>query len=580
MSKVFTPVVDADAVYGEGDWRPLLGDAPRKADWKLYMIGKQSIEHRLKGIILPAYDWSLSIDDKAFGESVGSCWSSVPDKRLGRHFTPNAFAIPLLVYPYMGERKEHWISPGNRRNMIGGSDMDPEDGSDAFDDLNKWIRRNKAFSDQKKDFFLKAPSMKEDALVPGRTIRYFCLARCYDKETPWHDAVVAYTPSAYSYIIEQMRWAHQAQDGPPRDPNWPQYMLGDPTSPEGAIEWHVDKVQLDAKDQHDTNVLVFTERAEFLDANQKTVKLSRDDLARRFRLPDPDNWNIPTYEEQVDYMMNNFDAAITAEMIRAACSYRYRGEIPASRPDHIMSTAGAPKDKSPDETEDYSRNSRSRTSREPEGDPIAAVTGGGGGGRGARLTPDSEPPLPTRTAPPRESAAPARTPAAAVAATGAVFWAGATGEKPTKMTVPQLQEVVDKGQHEGFKVMVAQNDWKLLAESGLVVIPEPPVEDEAPPSVPDDDAPPSVPEDDAPPSVPADAPKATARSVDAPTAEGQCTLEQMKERLFPDTNSYNSLSSEQKKKAEELVDRAWKGTNFGAETELPDDVVDDLLQLV
>lgn len=565
MSKVFTPVVDADAVYGDGDWRPLLGAGIRK-EWKLHMIGKQSIDARLRGITYPAFDWTLSMDDKAFGTSFSPCWSSTPDKRLGRHFTPNAFALPLLIYPYMGEKKEHWFSPGNLRNMIGGEDLSQDDTADAFDDLNRWIRRNKNFSQAQKDAFVKAPSMRDDALVPSRSLRYFSLNRCFDKETQWHDAVVAYTASAYSYLIEQMRWAHQAQDGPPRDPDFPQYMLGDPTHPDSAIEWHVDKVLLDDKDTTETNVMCFTERQEFLDENQRTHKFRDEDLERRFLLPDPKNWNIPTYEEQVEYMLNHYDPSVTIDMIKAACAYRFNGEIPSSRPGHIVasvSTSAASSSASAPEE----RRSSSRRSSEPEADPVAAVTGGGR----ARMTPPSDPPVPQRrSSPPRgaeaEASAPAPANTATTAAANAVtYWAGRPSQKPSKLTVEEMQALYDAGDSENVKVMLAPNQWVLLEDSGLIQKRAAPADEEVP----------MIPDDDEPPMIPDDTPVVDA----GPAKEGQITRAQMKERLFPD-GTFDALSAANKQVAETLIDRAWEGTDHGANAEMPDDVVDGLLQLV
>ena len=571
MSKKFTPIVDADAAYGEGDWRPLLGATPRGGDaFKLYMIGKQSIDAKLRGFLLPSYDWTLSFDDKAFAASVAACWSDTPDKRLPRHFTPNAFALPLTCYPFLGVKKEHWLSPSNRRNMIGGQTLSNDDVADAFDDLNRWIRRNKAFSDSKKDFYLKAPSMKEDALVPGRSLRFFALARCITKEHAWHNGVIAITQAAYSYCIEQLRWAHRSDDGPARDPNWPHYLLGDPTDPAGALEWHVDKVNLDPKDPYDTNVICFTDQAEILDEKPKIHKISAEVLSSRFLLPDPANWNIPTYEEQVDHMVKTYDAAVTMEMIRGACAQRYSGELPADRPEYIRLTAGAasrtPDGESPDHAETHAPRA-SRTTREAapdEGDPVAAVTGASRSS--SRVAPtNANPPMPERTSPPKERT-PADAPIAKAGDLASPFWAGATGVKPAKKTLEELQAMTDAGQIEGVKVMIRSNTWVSLAESGLVTLPA--GDDDAPPMVPADEEPPMVPADEEPPTVPAG------------SAAGEVTLEGMHARLFPDAGSFQRLAADKQKKAKVLVERAWNATDKGRGTELPDDVVSGLMELL
>lgn len=534
-SNVFTPVTDAEALYGEGDWRSVLSSEVR-ANWKFYMIGKPSIEHKLRGVYLPSFDFTLSLSDQSFSSSIGACWTNQPQKGLERHFAPNAFAIPLLMYPYLGEKNEHWLSPTNRKNMIGNDVMDMSDADDAFDDLNRWVRRNKAFTQSKKDFLLKAPSLKEDAPVPGRVARYVAMCECRDRESDWHLAVIAYTPTAHSYVIEQMRWLHQDKQAP-RDPNWPTYMLGDVTNPNSAVEWHVDKRQLDPKDTQDTNVICFTERREFLDDPQKVRKVSPETVAKRFLMVDPASWCIPTYEEQVEFMLSDYDPAVTADMIRAACAHRCGFEIPSSRPERVRVAA--------DESEQTDRRGdRAPADRAPQ-DPAAAVTGS--------LAPrSSAPPMPVT-----QPTAPAAT-----------YWAGRVGERPSKMTVAALQELWDThGDQSGVKVNVdGVSNWQPLATCGLIQVTQAQT-----PEVPQD-LPPAVPED-APPMVPAET------SV-PPAAAPAVTVEQMAATLFPDPAVLEAMPEEKRKKAQELIQRAWEATDGGTKRDLPPAIVDDLMQLI
>jgi hypothetical protein len=286
-------------------------------------------------------------------------------------------------------------------------------------------------------------------------------------------------------------------------------------------------------------------------------------LASRFLLPDPANWNIPTYEEQVDHMIKTYDAAVTMEMIRGACAQRYSGELPADRPEYVRLTSGTAS-RTPDNAE--TRTSRaSRTSREAapdDGDPVAAVTGGGPAA--SRLAPtNAKPPMPERTSPPKERA-PADAPIAKAGDLASPFWAGASGVKPAKKTLAELQAMTDAGQIEGVKVMIRPNTWVSLAESGLVTLPA----DEEPPTVPADEEPPTVPADEEPPTVPAG------------SAAGEVTLEGMHARLFPDAEGFKRLPADKQKKAKVLVERAWNATDKGRSTELPDDVVSGLMELL
>lgn len=540
MSTVFTPVVDADAAYGEGDWRPVLGENPRKDSWKLYMIGKPSLEHKLRGVILPSFDFTLALEDQSFGSSVGPCWTDKPQKGAERHFSANAWAVPIVMYPYLAPLKEHWLSPANLRNMIGADTLTPEDSMDAFDDLNRWVRRNKQFNQDKKDFFLKVEKLREDPLVPGKTVRYAALNECRNKDNDWHLALTLFTASAYSYFIEQMRWRHQDETAP-RDPNWPTYMLGDPTDPAAALEWHADKLYINANDSQETNVMCFTERREFLDPDQKVRKVSPETLAKRFLLVDPANWNIPTYEEQVEYMMRHFDPAVTADMIRAACSHRCRDEIPHSRPESVM-LQGSSKKEGGDEGRSADREARDE----------------GSSSSSAGLAPrSSAPPMP-RDEPEEEPVAPA---------IKFKYWAGKAGGKPSQMTVEELQAVVDSGQHEGFKVnMDGAKDWRDLATCGLVTLPTevPDIPSDIPEDVPADNAPASVPAVEAAPATPVTG----------------LTIDELRSNLFPDEEAFQALSPEKKSDAEALIQRAWEATDQGTKRDFPPEIVDALMQIL
>lgn len=512
-----------------------MGDNTRKDGWKFYMIGKASIEHRLRGVILPSFDFTLSLSDQSFPKSVAPCWTNQPQKGLERHFAANAFAIPIMMYPFLGEKNEHWLSPSNRKNMIGNDALGEGDADDAFDDLNRWVRRNKSFDQGRKDFLLKAPNLKEDAPVPGRTVRYVALAECKDKESDWHPAVIAFTTTAYSYLLEQMRWRHQDAT-PPRDPNWPSYMLGDVTDPNSAVEWHVDKVLLDPKDNQETNVICFTERREFLDEAQKVRKVRPEVVDKRFLMVSPDNWCIPTYEEQVEFMLSSYDAAVTADMIRAACSHRCGFEIPTSRPQRAVTSS-----------ETAAPSTGDRPTPRYGDEPVQPAAGGSLAPRA------SAPPMPRETA-----AEP-------------TYWAGRPKERPTKMTVAALQAVWDEqGAESRIKVNVdGVEDWRPLADCGLIRIAS---------AVPDDDVPMSVPDEDTPavPDTPSTPPAATASQQPA----REVTLEQMVTTLFPDPAVLDAMSPERQAEARELAQRAWVATDKGTKRDLPPDIVDDLMKLI
>lgn len=557
MSNVFKPVVEAKELFAQGDWRPILGDAPRKDDWKCYMLGKEFVDKRRSGIILPSFDWNLSMDDKAFQSSVAPCWSDEADKNSPRHFTPNAFAIPMWIYPFLGEKKEHWLSPTNRATMIGRESLDKDDAADAFHDLASWVRRNAAYSKEKKKSLLESDSMLDEAPVPGRSMRYFALCKCKDKDTPWHLAVVAMTTAAYSYIIEQMRWDHYDRKVKERDPNWPQYLLGDPTDTSAALEWRVEKRQVNPKDHQETNVPCFTNRREILDDDQRSHIISAEDLSKRFLLPDPANWNIPEYEDQVEHMIQYYSPEVTIDMIRAACSYRYRGEMPTARPERIVVTTKA------DEVDEARPTKKTSLATEEvtTDDYMAAVT------KGPRLAPSGQPPMPP----------PAPVAPVAEKVDNTTYIAGRPKQKTAKYSVAQLQELVDSGEYEGLKVYLGKEAgkdvWKSIETCGLVKMPSVSDEDDMP-SVPDEDDI-VVPDEDV-----SAVPEEESSSQTKATKKGKLTLEQMHARLFPNAADYDAFSDAIKKKADDLVKKAWELTDHGSSDELPEVVIAGLLDLM
>lgn len=569
MAKIKT--VDPDKVFGEGDWRPVLGKGPRELGWKFNMIGKQSIEERLRGIIIPSFDAALDTEDKAFQASVTPCWSDTPDTNLKRHFAPTQWFFPIIMYPYLGEAKEHWLSPKNLINMIGSGELSPGAADDAFDDLNKWVRRSKELTEGEKEKLLKVKKLSDDPIVPGRATRVFSLSECRDKDNDWHLAAIGYTSSALSYMLEQMRWRAE-DDCPPLDPDFPRYMLGDVTRVGGAVVWHVDKIQLNAKDTHDTNVICFTNRPEFLDENQETRPVSEDILLKRFNMQDPACWNIPTYEEQVMHMVERFAPEVTSEMIRAACGHRCEINIPDRKVNRTISNGGGGNSERGQRREDpptRSESRRERETRDEDDDPMAAVTG-------RSMTPNSAPPMPKVDVDPAPASRTVNATAQvhngrpAAADDGTKYWAGGKGGKAEKLTVTELQARVDNGDYEGIKVQI-DGKWVAIEDCGLVQFPV--VEEEAP-IIPDDE-PPFVPGDDEPPMVPDDSPSSGAEQ----PAGGGLTREVLCAQLFPDREAFESYSEERKARAWALVEEAYVATDAGRNIDVPGELIDKMLAL-
>jgi hypothetical protein len=319
---IINPHTTEDQMQQGGDYRPMLGKVPRDNGLKVHMIGSASTKDRLSGVIIPSFDFRLDTCDGAFQKSVGAFWKDSPDPKHPKHLLPNGWAVPLICYTFMGENNEHFISPANRAQMLGAENCTSDEKADAFNDLWCSIKFDKSLSNADKDYFLKKPSTREDARIPNRQTRFFSFASVTNKtnNTP-EDVVLCYTGAAHTHMVEQARWRNEPNDTV-LDPSWPRYMLGDPTRKESAMVWTVDKRMLDAKDAQETNCIIWTDKRETLNSPVSVRQIDDTSLAKRFVLIDPSCWNIPTYQEMVDYMLANYNEEVTSEMIRNACGHR------------------------------------------------------------------------------------------------------------------------------------------------------------------------------------------------------------------------------------------------------------------
>lgn len=509
MAKI-DPNTTEEQLFEGGNYRSML--APHLHGIRSNIIGAQSVKDRVEGVILPSYDYDLDTCDAAFPLSVGSCWKSTPDKDNPKHFLPNAWAVPLLCYTFMGENNEHFISPLNRKFMIDSERWSVEDFADAFNDLWCSIKFDKGLTDRDKEYYLKKPDFRTDAKIPARQSRFFSLADVTAKDSRDRPdtQLVIYTSAAHSYLVEQMRW-YNDPGVTPRDPRWPRYLLGDPTSPEAAMVWTVDKIQLDPKDPQATNCLMWTTKREILDSPLHTKTIPESSLAKRFLMVDPANWNIPTYQEMVDFMVVNAHEEVTTEMIKAACGHR--ADV-GERKFRARSGAARQQDSNTDSYNpmDAAVNAASTRSFAPTNDVI--------------------PTSPAATVAP-EATLPATAPAATVPATvpttipaPVTYLAGVAGGVPAQMTVAQLA-----AGPADLMVNVA-GVWKSVAESGLVPV-------QVVPS--------TVPVTTVPTTVPV-----TTVPSHADGGRPVITPEEQRRKIMPDELTYAQLPADRKAQLDEL----------------------------
>lgn len=306
----------------------LLAGKPKEDGLRVVFLGASHIKEKMTGVLLPAFDESLDTCDEAHASSYVPCWTNVKDApRAPKHFIPSPWAVPLMIYTFVGPENRHFLAPANRTKMICGmmQQPDPADLRDPFNDLRSYIRNNKEYDQASKDYYLKG-SATASALVPARSTRFMSFAkiRTRDDNAP-RIAILSRTSTCHDFEITQMRWGPE-EGRPPRSDRFRQYLLGDPTDPDGALVWYVDKFLVDKKDPQETNVIRWTEHIEMLPENPATMPITHEDLLKRFLFVDDTCWNIPTYQEMLDVLIDEM-TDIDMELIKAACD-RY-GDVHA-----------------------------------------------------------------------------------------------------------------------------------------------------------------------------------------------------------------------------------------------------------
>ncbi len=413
----FKPHTTEEELHENDGYRSFLGDKPMKDGWRLHMIGKGDIEEKTNGVIYPGYDWELNLEDEAFATSTSNFWTTSADKEYPKEFVPGSWAVPWYYYPFLGESNTHFFSPMNRKKMIGAADFSADELADAFNELWKYVKFGKQFTQKDKDYYtknVKTATGYEDAPIPNRRTGYFSQGKTFGKKNKeGAKSLLVYSSSAHGYLVEQARW--RRDDGDPiLDPKLPRYLLGDPTKVDAALVWDVNKLLLDTKDAQETNCLMWTDEREVLRDPLVTRPITKADLASRFNMWDPASWDFPTYQEQVDFMVAEFHK-VDLELIREVCGHK--ADIDTSLRKDSKKKDGP------------SESAAKEKERSESYDPLAAAVAAASGGRSEPSTPPSEPSKPPGDTVPAEEKVPA-----------AETVPAATETVPVAETVPAVEE--------------------------------------------------------------------------------------------------------------------------------------------
>ena len=309
-----------DDFSGSGNHRSVL--AP-DIKMRLNFFGASAAKEQWRGINLPPFDVSLIRDPKdkeSYIESIGPCWSDVPDET--RFYLPGPWSRKFIFYTFLGESNTHFMSPRNRKKFVTNRDYTDMDLADAFDDIRFFVKNSKALTEQQRKALLEKNKQGDryfDSPVPQGTFRHVLFSEYWSVQnaTPRVE-LMAITASAYNHLIDQMRWLVDDRN-PSIGNTCKQYLLGDALSdPSGALVWFPTKREIG--DFGLANVMAYTPREQNTAGFERRA-ISREALRQRFLLTEESNWNIPSYQDMVDFAVAELPN-IPLEIIKQACGSR------------------------------------------------------------------------------------------------------------------------------------------------------------------------------------------------------------------------------------------------------------------
>lgn len=317
------PGVETSDPEFEGDSDIFKGDAANiRASW----LGKKLADIRSVGVIKPTFDWSLSPNDTAFKSSYGSCYRSEISGDGKPHLAPIGKKAHLYEFIKIAENRYVTIvAPSTLDNTCGASDANYED---AFADLRKYIRRALAgaenFDDQVEYYLVGNFAKRLDPIVPKKAQRWVLNVARTDKEHKWVDEVLIVGSAAYDDLVESIRdYRASSSSDKLRDENNPDFLIGDVTRPDKALIWQCGKRVLGTM-KEPANVLDFLSIPGRLTDPQgaptyRETTISPEALSKRVNFFDAGTWNVLSYQEQVDFIVDHMPA-VPMEYIRGAFS--------------------------------------------------------------------------------------------------------------------------------------------------------------------------------------------------------------------------------------------------------------------
>ena len=282
-----------------------------------FLNGKTEI----KGVILPAFDPTLNENDASRPVSYGS-YRDMDAVNANGDYELSAWSVSVEGYNFMGNSMQTFISPSILRQ------------DDPIIDLRKYIYNLRKDGDETymnlverpakvdwREFKLALPGTQTMVLINFWGTGGNAKA---DDVAEKKNRVLMLKPTAWGHLMDDLNKERPASVRVPRDPEHADYLLGDVTHPDHALEFTTKAIEAKGRTGN-TFQAVIVDFGNLVAApgggkqlNCKEVTIPENILAGRLDLADCDNvLHIPTYDEIVEMLIE--DGMVPFELINLVC---------------------------------------------------------------------------------------------------------------------------------------------------------------------------------------------------------------------------------------------------------------------
>lgn len=275
----------------------------------------------IKGVILPAFDPTLNEKDESRPLSYGS-YRDTDSVNANGDYELSAWSVSVDGYNFMGNSMQTFVSPAIIHK------------DDPIIDLRKHIYNLRKDGDETYMNLVERPAKVDwrefKVALPGT--QTMVLVNFWgtggnaksDDVAEKKNRVLMLKPTAWCHLMDDLNKERPASVRVPRDPENADYLLGDVTHPDHALEFTTKAIEAKGRTGN-TFQAVVVDFGNLVAApgggkqlNCKEVAIPENILAGRLDLADCDNvLHIPTYDEIVDMLIE--DGMVPFDLINLVC---------------------------------------------------------------------------------------------------------------------------------------------------------------------------------------------------------------------------------------------------------------------